>query len=177
MPLKSYHKICKYTFRRFFYKIKGLSMSKNQYKIGKIIDILQKMRLSHILKKLSVYKPCLLIADVNGTDLAVIGNRDFRVFSLLSNYSSSVPIRSLLAMYAKCYKFYRKYIAIHIYNGVFQNLGVIKSLIDIDFKTRILQKIDKTMKFVYMAILGDDRGVILKHTKAAQKTATWRNSA
>lgn len=135
------------------------------------------MRLSHILKKLSVYKPCLLIVDVNGTDFAVIGNRDFRVFSLPSNYSSSVQIKSLLAMYSKCYKFYSKYIAIHIYNGAFRNLGVIKFLIDIDFKTRILQKIDKIMKFIYMAVLSDDRGVILKHTKTVQKTTTWRNSA
>ncbi len=79
-------------------------MSKNQYKIGKIIDILQKMRLSYILKKLSVYKPCLLIVDINGTDLAVIGNRDFRVFDLSPKYSSSMQIKSLLAMYFKCYK-------------------------------------------------------------------------
>ncbi len=80
-------------------------MSKNRYKIGKIIALLQKMRLSHILKKRSVYKPCLLIVDFNGTDLAVVSNRGFRVFGLSSNYSPSMQIKSLLAMYFKCYKF------------------------------------------------------------------------
>ncbi len=74
-------------------------MSKNQYKTGKIIGILQKMRLSLVIKKLDVYKPCLLILYINGTDLAVIGNRDFRVFGLSSEYSSSMHIKSLLAMY------------------------------------------------------------------------------
>ncbi len=156
-----------------FYKVKSLSMSKNQYKIGKIIGILQKMRLSLVIKKLDVYKPCLLILYINGTDLAVTGNRDFRVFGLSSEYSSSTHIKSLLAMYFKCYKFYSKHIAIHIYNWALQNLGVIKSLIGFDLKARILQKIDKTMRFVYMAILSDDSGVILK--KAAWKPATLRN--
>ncbi|WP_375650941.1 hypothetical protein [Bartonella sp. OT172YNZD] len=148
-------------------------MSKNQYKIGKIIGILQKIRLSLVIKKLDVYKPCLLILYINGTDLAVIGNRDFRVFGLSSEYSSSTHIKSLLAMYFKCYKFCSKHIAIHIYNWGLQNPGLIKSLIDFDLKTRILQKINKTMRFVYMAILSDDSGVILK--KAAWKTATRRN--
>ncbi len=74
-------------------------MSKNQYKIGKIIGILQKMRLSLVIKKLDVYKPCLLILYINSTDLAVTGNRDFRVFGLSSEYSSSTHIKSLLAMY------------------------------------------------------------------------------
>ncbi|WP_375626616.1 hypothetical protein [Bartonella sp. MU37NMGALS] len=137
-------------------------MSKNQYKIGKIIGILQKMRSSLVIKKLDVYKPCLLILYINGTNLAVIGNRDFRVFGLSSEYSSSTHIKNLLAMYFKCYKFYSKHIVIHIYNWALQNLEVIKSLIGIDLKARILQKIDKTMRFVYMAILSDDSGVILK---------------
>ncbi|WP_375673016.1 hypothetical protein [Bartonella sp. TS82HLJMH] len=148
-------------------------MSKNQYKIGKIIGILQKMRSSLVIKKLDVYKPCLLILYINGTDLAVTGNRDFRVFGLSSEYSSSARIKSLLAMYFKCYKFYSKHIAIHIYNWALQNLGVIKSLIGFDLKACILQKIDKTMRFVYMAILSNNSGVILK--KDAWKTATRRN--
>ncbi len=133
------------------------------------------MRLSYILKKLNVYKLCLLIVDINDTDLAVIGNRDFRVFSLSSKYSFSTQIKSLLAMYFKCYKFHSKHIAIHIYNWALQNRGVIKFLIDIDLKAHILQKIDKTMRSVYMAILNNGSEVILKHTKAAQKTTTWRN--
>lgn len=58
-----------------FYKTKGLLMSKTQYKKGKIISLLQKMRLLHILKKLNVYKPCLLIVDINGIDLAMISNK------------------------------------------------------------------------------------------------------
>lgn len=74
-------------------------MSKNQYKISKIIAFLQKMRLSHILKKLSVYKTCSFIVDINGTDFAVIGNRGFKVFGLSSRYSLSMQIKSLLAMY------------------------------------------------------------------------------
>ncbi|WP_330168573.1 hypothetical protein [Bartonella grahamii] len=156
-----------------FYKVKSLSMSKNQYKSGKVIGILQKMRSSFVIKKSDVYKPCLLILYVNGTNLAVISNRDFRVFGLSPKYPPSTHIKSLLAMYFKCYKFYSKHIAIHIYKWALKNLGVIKSLIDIDFKARILQKIDKTMRFVYMAILSDDSGVILK--KATWKTATRRN--
>ncbi|SSZ39867.1 MULTISPECIES: hypothetical protein [Bartonella] len=142
-------------------------MSKNQYKIGKIIGILQKMRSSLVIKKLDVYKPYLLILYINGAKLAVIGNRDFRVFGLSSECSSSMHIKSLLAMYFKCYKFYSKHITIHIYNWALQNLEVIQSLIDIGLKARILQKIDKTMRFVYMAILSENSGVILK--KAAWK--------
>ncbi|WP_246054773.1 hypothetical protein [Bartonella massiliensis] len=152
-------------------------MSKNQYKRGKIIVHLQKMRLSCLFKKLSVYKPCWLIVNINGIDLAVIGNKDFRVFVLPSKYASSTQIKSLLAMYFKCYKFYSKRIVIPIYNWALQNLEVIKFLMGIDLKAYILQKIKKTMRFVYMAILSNDSGIMLKHTKAAQKNATWRNSA
>lgn len=104
-------------------------MSKTQYKRGKIIVFLQKMRLSRILKKLNVYKSCLLIVDINGTDLAVIGNRDFRMFGVLPKYSSYAQIKSLFAMYFKCYKFYNERIAIYIYNWALRNLGVIKFLI------------------------------------------------
>ncbi len=92
-----------------FYRIKGSSMSKTQYKRGKIIAFLQKMRLSHILKKLNVYKPCLLIVDINGTNLIAISNRDFKVFGLSSKHASSTKIKSLFAMYFKCYKFYSKH--------------------------------------------------------------------
>ncbi len=98
VPLKSYYKNMQIHFPyHSFYKIKGLSMSKNRYKIGKIIAFLQKMRLSHILKKLNIYKPCLLIVDINCTDLAVIGNRDFKVFGLSSRYSS--PLCKLKAFW------------------------------------------------------------------------------
>ncbi len=80
-------------------------------------------------------------------------------------------------MYFKCYKFYNKRIAIHIYNWALQSLGVTKFLIDIDLEVRILQKIDKTMRLVYMETLSDDSGVILKQIKTVQKTVTWRNLA
>ncbi|WP_244614016.1 hypothetical protein [Bartonella kosoyi] len=158
-----------------FYKTKGLLMSQTQYKKGKIISLLQKMRLLHILKKLNVYKPCLLIVDINGIDLAIL--RINRVFCVLPKYSFYARIKSLFAMYFKCYKFYNKRIAIHIYNWALQNLGVTKFLIGIGLKVRILQKIDKTMRLVYMETLSNHSGVILKQTKAVQKAVTWRNLA
>lgn len=79
-----------------FYKVKSLSMSKNQYKSGKVIGILQKMRSSFVIKKSDVYKPCLLILYVNGTNLAVISNRDFRVFGLSPKYP---PLHTLKAFW------------------------------------------------------------------------------
>lgn len=68
-------------------------------------------------------------------------------------------------------------IAIYIYNWVLQNLGVIKFLIGIDLKVHISQKIDKIMRFVYMATLSDNSGVIFKQNKAAQKAVTWGSLA
>lgn len=82
-----------------FYKINDLSMSKTQYKRGKIIALPQKMRLSRIFKKLNVYKPCLLIVDINGTDLTVIGNR--QSIWCIAKYFFCAQIKSLFTMYFK----------------------------------------------------------------------------
>ncbi len=50
-------------------------MSKSQYKMDKISDVLQKMRISTLFQKLNIYKPHLLIN--NDTDLAFMGNNEF----------------------------------------------------------------------------------------------------
>ncbi|EJF83262.1 hypothetical protein MCU_01248 [Bartonella elizabethae Re6043vi] len=121
-PLRAVHYITEILLQKHanallivFYKIKGLSMSKTQYKKGKIISLLQKTRLLHILKKLNVYKPCLLIVDINGTDLTVIGNR--QSIWCIAKYSFCAQIKSLLAMYFKCYKFYRKHCHLYLQLG------------------------------------------------------------
>ncbi|WP_246668536.1 hypothetical protein [Bartonella refiksaydamii] len=49
-------------------------MSKNQQKMCKMIDVLQKIKSSYLIQKLNVYKPCLLIVDINGTSLALVNN-------------------------------------------------------------------------------------------------------
>ncbi len=156
------------------HKIKGLSMSKSQYKMDKISDVLQKMRISTLFQKLNIYKPHLLIN--NDTDLAFIGNNEFfKRFAYRQKHLSYVQIKSCLAIQLKFCKLYSKNLVPFLHDWKIHNLNAITFLTNSVFKTASLQKIDKTIMLVYMAILGGDNEVIPKISKPHGKAATWRS--
>ncbi len=145
-------------------------MSKSQNKIGKIIDILRKIRSSFLIQRLNIYKPCLLIIDINDTRLALVSNNEILRHFYRQNSRSYTQIKSCLTIYFKCCKFSHEDIATHICHWEIENPRTIKFLTGIDLKVSALHKIDKTRMLIYMAMLGDNNEVISKHTKAA-----WKN--
>ncbi|WP_208433779.1 hypothetical protein [Bartonella taylorii] len=146
-------------------------MSKNQHKMGKIIDILQKIRSSFLIQRLNVYKPCLLIVDINGTSLALVSNDEILGhFTYRQNSRSYTQIKSCLTMYLKCCKFPHEDIAARICHWEIKNPRTIKFLTGIGLKVSALHKIYKTRMLIYMAMLDDNNEVMSKHTKAA-----WKN--
>lgn len=81
-------------------------MSKNQYKMDKISDVLQKMRISTLFQKLNIYKPHLLIN--NDTDLAFIGkDKILKRFVYRQKNLSYVQIKSCVEIQLKFCKLYR----------------------------------------------------------------------
>ncbi|WP_345118369.1 hypothetical protein [Bartonella pachyuromydis] len=75
-------------------------MSKSQYKMDKISDVLQKMSISTLLQRLNIYKPHLLIN--NGTDLAFIGkDKILTRFVHRKNILSYMQIKSCLTIQLK----------------------------------------------------------------------------
>ncbi|ATP11784.1 hypothetical protein BHOIPH791_05330 [Bartonella henselae] len=152
-------------------------MSKSQYKMSKITYASEKMRPPSLIQKLNVYKPFLLIVDINSTNFALVGNGEILGHLFYrQNSPSYTQIKSRLVIYPKCCKLYSEDIAIPLHDWKIENLGAIKLLTKHNsLKTGTLHQIDKTMMLVYMAAFGEDSGVRSKISKPHGKTATWRN--
>ncbi|EJF76195.1 hypothetical protein ME7_01184 [Bartonella birtlesii LL-WM9] len=134
-------------------------MSKTQYKISKNTDILQKMKVLPLMQRINLYKPCPPMVNINNIAWVFI-RHEATLRYLVIHFKGGNP--------------YSKDIAISFHWKI-QNLEAIKCLKEINLKTDVLQKIDKTIMLVYMAVFGDDSGVKPKISKPYRKTATWRS--
>ncbi|WP_019220012.1 hypothetical protein [Bartonella florencae] len=129
-------------------------MSKTQYKTGKIIGILQKMKALPLMQRLKLYRLCLPMVNINDTALILISNDAIsRHLIHHKNGLYCAKIKSYLARHLKYRCPYSNNIVTSFYNWGMQNLRAVTCLTKIDLKVHALQKIDKTIMLVYMAVL------------------------